>query len=59
MDIDPVKALALRRTLPRAAEKINAMASRADAAENFPQVQLGAAGLRVGVILPVEYKYPH
>jgi hypothetical protein len=29
------------------------------AAENLPQMELGAPCLRVGVILPVEYEYPH
>jgi hypothetical protein len=35
------------------------MAARDDAAEDFLQVKLGTAGLRVFVILPVEDKYPH
>jgi hypothetical protein len=27
--------------------------------EDFPQMKLGSAGLRIQVILPVEDEYPH
>jgi hypothetical protein len=33
--------------------------TRDNAAEDFLQVNLGAAGLRILVILPIEYEYSH
>jgi hypothetical protein len=35
------------------------VASRDYATEDFPEVKLGPAGLRIFVILPVENEYPH
>jgi hypothetical protein len=35
------------------------VAKRYDATEDFPEVELGSAGLRIFVILPVENEYPH
>jgi hypothetical protein len=32
---------------------------RHDSREDFPQMKLGSAGLRIQVILPVEDEYPH
>ena len=59
VDFDALEICALRRPLPGAAEKVDAVPARDDPGEDFPEVKLGAAGLRIFVILPVEYEYPH
>jgi hypothetical protein len=56
---DPVQIRALGSVQPRAAEQIDSMAARDDAAEDFLEVKLGTAGLRILRILPVEDEYPH
>jgi hypothetical protein len=35
------------------------VAARNQPREDFPEVKLGTACLRVLVVLPVEYEYPH
>jgi hypothetical protein len=35
------------------------MTARSQSCEDFPEMKLGAAGLRIFVVLPVEYEYPH
>jgi hypothetical protein len=48
-----------RSTQPGAAEEIDAVPPRDDSAEDFLEVELGAACLRILVILPIENEYPH
>jgi len=45
--------------LPRAAQEVNAVTAHGQSREDFPKVKLGAASLRILVVLPVEYEYPH
>jgi hypothetical protein len=53
VNFDSVRSFALRRAHPGAAQKVNAMAPRNNPTEDFLEVKLGAAGLRVLEILPV------
>jgi hypothetical protein len=53
VDVDSVHVLALGSALPGAAEQVDLMTPRDNPAENFLEVKLGAAGLRVFDILPV------
>jgi hypothetical protein len=59
MDLDPVEIDARRRSLPGAAEKIDAVSPGSQSREDFPEMKLSAASLRIFVVQPVEYEYPH
>jgi hypothetical protein len=59
VNVNSIELDALRRVSPGAAKKIHAMPARDDAAEDFLEVKLGAACLRILVILPVQYEYAH
>jgi hypothetical protein len=59
MNVDAIELHPGRGGLPRAAEKIDAVASRNDPAEDLSEVKLGATRLGILVILPVEDEYPH
>jgi hypothetical protein len=59
MNVDALEIRPLRGALPRAAKKIDAVPPADDATEDFSEVKLGAARLRILVILPVEDEYPH
>jgi hypothetical protein len=59
MDFDAAEVCSCRRHLPGAAQEVHAVAGRYHAREDFPEVELGAACLRILVVLPVEYEYPH
>jgi hypothetical protein len=59
MDLDSTDSLALSGALPRAAKQIDSMAVGRDSPEDFCQMQLGSACLRILLILPVENEYPH
>jgi hypothetical protein len=59
MNVDAIELCSLRGILPRAAQKIDAVSPRDDATEDLPEVKLGAARLRIFMILPVEDEYPH
>jgi hypothetical protein len=59
VNVDTIEIHPLGGILPGAAEKIDTVSASSDATENFLEVQLGAACLRILVILPVEYEYPH
>jgi len=45
--------------VPRAAEEIYAMTARNQSREDFAEVKLGPASLRIFVVLPVQYEYTH
>jgi hypothetical protein len=53
VNLDPVEMRAMWSIWPRAADQIDAMTARDDAAEDLPEVKLGTAGVRVRVILPI------
>ena len=57
--IDSVQSHPRQSALPRAAEKIHAVTARDYATEDFSEVKLGSARLRILVVLPVQNKYPH
>src|SRR6267378_978531 len=57
--LDPLEIGALLCPLPRTAEKVDAVTAGSQSCEDLPEVKLGAASLRVFVVLPVEYEYPH
>jgi len=59
MHIYAAEIYALGRSLPRATKEVDVMTTRDEPREDFPEMKLGAAGLRIFVILPVEYQYPH
>ena len=59
VDLDAAEVGARRRRFPRAAEEVHAVAKSNQPRENFPEVKLSAASLRILVVLPVEYEYPH
>jgi hypothetical protein len=59
VNVDTIQIHARGSIFPGAAEKIDTVSALDDAAENLLEVKLGAAGLRILVILPVEYEYPH
>jgi hypothetical protein len=59
MDIESVEVHAWLRVVPGAAEKIHGVTMRDDSREDFPQMKLGSARVRILVILPVEDEYPH
>jgi hypothetical protein len=59
MDLDPLEIDALRRSLPGAAEKIDAVTAGSQSREDLPEMKLSSASLRIFVVLPVEYEYPH
>jgi hypothetical protein len=59
VDFDPVEIHSRRSAVPRAAEEVDLVPARNYAREDFPQMKLGSAGLRIQVILPVEDEYPH
>jgi len=59
VDIDAVEIRAWRRVAPGAAEQVNRVPARNDPPENFLQMQLGATGLGIGEVLPVDDEYPH
>jgi hypothetical protein len=57
--IDSVESHPLRGARPGAAEKIDRVTARDDPTEDFPEVKLGSACLRILVVLPVQNEYPH
>ena len=59
VDFDSVEVHSQRRAFPRAAEEVDTVSARNNPREDFPQMKLGSAGLRIQVILPVEDEYPH
>src|SRR5712671_202398 len=59
VNVDAIELDALGRVSPRAVKQIHAMSTRDDAAEDFLEVELGAACLWILVILPVQYEYAH
>src|SRR5438105_2938065 len=54
MHVDAVEDNPLRRAAPSAAKQVYSVARLNDSAENLAKMNLGAAGLRIFVILPVE-----
>jgi hypothetical protein len=59
IDVDAIPIVAFGYVCPATAQQIYAVPARDYATENLLKVKLGAAGLRVGKILPVENEYPH
>jgi hypothetical protein len=59
MHFDTVKIHPRRSIVPRTAEKIHAVPARCYPAKNFAKVKLGASGLGILIVLPVQYKYAH
>jgi hypothetical protein len=55
----PIERRSLRRAGPPAAEQGDVMPLRGKSAEDLVQVDLGAAGLRILAILPVDDKDSH
>jgi hypothetical protein len=55
MYVDSVEGNARRRTCPRAAEQIDTVAARRNSSKNLAEMKLGASGLRIFRILPVDY----
>jgi hypothetical protein len=54
-----VKIHPRRHVVPGATEEIDTMSGRCYSAEDLAEVELRASGLRILIVLPVEYKYPH
>jgi hypothetical protein len=48
-----------RDSVPGAAEQIHRVAAGYNATEDFLEMKLRTAGLWIGVVLPIEYEYPH
>jgi hypothetical protein len=59
MHFDAIEVDPLRYRAPRATQQIYAMAPRHDPPEDFPEMKLRAARLRILEVLPVQYEYPH
>src|SRR6267143_1565147 len=59
VDFDASEIDALRRPLPGTAQKVDAVTASGQSCEDLPEMKLGAARLRIFVVLPVEYEYPH
>jgi hypothetical protein len=59
VDVYTVEIHPLRSVLPRAAKKIHLVSALDDATEHFLEMKLGTARVRILVILPIEYEYPH
>ena len=57
--IDSVESHSRLSPFPGAAKKVHLVAARDNPAEDFPEVKLGSACLRILVVLPVENEYPH
>ena len=58
-DLDAVEHRARRATLPPSAQEPHLVSLRREAAENFVQVDLGAAALGIFAILPVDDEDAH
>jgi hypothetical protein len=59
VNVDAIEGYAWSSILPGAAKQIHTVSAGDDAAEDFLEVKLGTARLRILVILPVEYEYAH
>ena len=59
VNTDPVQIDALWNVGPGATKQVDPMTETDYATEYLVQMQLGAAGLGIGVVLPVENEYPH
>jgi hypothetical protein len=59
VNVHTIEIHPLRSIPPGTADKIDCVSAGSDATEYLPEMKLGAACLRVLVILPIEYEYPH
>jgi hypothetical protein len=59
MNFDPVEIHSGRDVSPGAAKQVHAMSERNYSLEDFSQMKLGATCLRIFVVLPIQYEYPH
>jgi hypothetical protein len=57
--IDPIERGPRRSSLPAGTDEADPMTSRRQAAEDLEQVDLGAAGVGVGPVLPIDQENVH
>jgi hypothetical protein len=57
--VDSIQIHPPRRLPPGAAEEIHAVTATNQSREDFPEMKLGTASLRIFVVLPVQYEYSH
>jgi hypothetical protein len=59
MHVDSVNHLAVRRSFPAATEKRDGVTAPSNSSKDFVEMKLGASGLRVFTILPIEDENLH
>src|SRR4051812_34887668 len=59
VDLDSIQICSGRSALPGATQQVDLMTEPAYSPEDFSQMKFGATCLRIFVVLPVEYEYPH